>query len=81
MTSEIKTASRFDDRVENYVAYRPGYPAGVIEFLRDELGLRPETVVADIGSGTGILSEMLLKNAAPEVRYTRLLRATTLDAP
>ena len=62
MTSEIKTASRFDDRVENYVAYRPGYPAGVIEFLRDELGLRPETVVADIGSGTGILSEMLLKN-------------------
>jgi SAM-dependent methyltransferase len=34
----------------------------VIEFLRDELGLTPETVVADIGSGTGFLSELFLLN-------------------
>lgn len=61
MTSEIKTASRFDDRVQNYVAYRPGYPAGVIDFLRDELGLTTGSVVADVGSGTGILSELLLE--------------------
>jgi SAM-dependent methyltransferase len=59
---EVKTASRFDDRVENYVAYRPKYPAGVIDFLRDELGLTAETVVADIGSGTGFLSELFLLN-------------------
>jgi SAM-dependent methyltransferase len=57
---EIKTASRFDHRVENYVAYRPGYPLGMIDFLRGELGLAPESVVADVGSGTGILSELLL---------------------
>jgi SAM-dependent methyltransferase len=57
---ELKTASRFDDRVENYVAYRPKYPAGVIEFLRGELGLTPDAMVADVGSGTGILSELLL---------------------
>jgi SAM-dependent methyltransferase len=60
--SEVKTASRFDDRVENYVAYRPKYPVGVIDFLRDELGLTPETVVADVGSGTGFLSELFLLN-------------------
>jgi hypothetical protein len=24
MVSEVKTAARFDDRVANYVAYRPG---------------------------------------------------------
>lgn len=59
---EVKTASRFDDRVENYVAYRPGYPAGVVEFLRGELGLTTEAVIADVGSGTGILSELFLKN-------------------
>jgi SAM-dependent methyltransferase len=57
---ELNTANRFDDRVENYVAYRPGYPAGVVDFLRGELGLRPGALVADVGSGTGILSELLL---------------------
>jgi SAM-dependent methyltransferase len=60
--SEVKTASRFDDRVENYVAYRPRYPSGVLDFLRDELGLTPETIVADVGSGTGFLSELFLLN-------------------
>ncbi|MDT7604419.1 MAG: hypothetical protein QOF61_2416 [Acidobacteriota bacterium] len=60
--SDVKTASRFDDRVENYVAYRPKYPAGVIDFLRDELGLTTAAVVADVGSGTGILSELFLRN-------------------
>jgi SAM-dependent methyltransferase len=59
---EIKTASRFNDRVENYAAYRPGYPAGVSDFLRDELGLPPAAMVADVGSGTGLFSELLLRN-------------------
>ena len=60
MVDEIKTAARFDSRVANYAAYRPGYPREMIAFLRDELGLRSDSVVADVGSGTGILSEMLL---------------------
>jgi ubiquinone/menaquinone biosynthesis C-methylase UbiE len=60
MTDEVKTAARFSDRVANYVAYRPGYPAEVVEFLRGELGLAPGATVADVGSGTGILSELLL---------------------
>ena len=53
---------RFSSRVENYVKYRPGYPAAVLEFLEAECSLVPTSVVADIGSGTGILSEMLLRN-------------------
>ncbi|HVG28470.1 MAG TPA: methyltransferase domain-containing protein [Pyrinomonadaceae bacterium] len=61
MMGELKTAARFNDRVANYVAYRPGYPAELIEFLRGELGLAPGATVADVGSGTGILSELLLK--------------------
>lgn len=58
----INPTGRFSTRVENYVKYRPGYPQGVIELLRDECGLNSSSVIADIGSGTGILSEMFLKN-------------------
>jgi ubiquinone/menaquinone biosynthesis C-methylase UbiE len=51
---------RFSSRVENYIRYRPGYPHEVVEAVRRECGLVPEWVVADIGSGTGILSELFL---------------------
>ena len=53
---------RFSNRVADYVRYRPGYPGGVIEALRSDCGLRPGHCVADIGSGTGFLSELFLKN-------------------
>jgi ubiquinone/menaquinone biosynthesis C-methylase UbiE len=54
--------SRFSDRVENYVRFRPGYPNEVIEELKAECGLTPGDVVADIASGTGIWTRMLLEN-------------------
>ena len=57
--------ARFSNRAENYVRYRPGYPAGVIEILRSDCGLTEASVIADVGSGTGILSEMFLKNGNP----------------
>lgn len=51
---------RFSDRVADYVRYRPSYPAEVIDTLRREAGLGPSSRVADIGSGTGIFSALLL---------------------
>ena len=54
---------RFTDRVASYVAARPGYPAELIELLREECGLNPNCDVADIGAGTGILSRMLCEVA------------------
>jgi SAM-dependent methyltransferase len=56
------STSRFSDRVENYVRYRPGYPTEAIECLRKECGLLPEHVIADIASGTGIWTRVLLEN-------------------
>jgi SAM-dependent methyltransferase len=53
---------RFSNRVADYVRYRPGYPVAVLDVLREKCGLAPESIVADIGSGTGILTQMLLGN-------------------
>jgi len=51
---------RFSDRVENYLRYRPGYPAAVYDYLRAAAGLQVGAVVADLGSGTGLLSKLFL---------------------
>jgi SAM-dependent methyltransferase len=59
------STSRFSDRVENYVRYRPGYPPEVVEELKAECGLRADHVVADIASGTGIWTRMLLESGNP----------------
>ena len=54
--------SRFSDRVENYVRYRPGYPLEALHVLKSECRLEPGHLVADIASGTGNLDA----NAAGE---------------
>jgi SAM-dependent methyltransferase len=54
--------SRFSDRVENYIRYRPGYPPEALEALKNECGLNTNHVVADIASGTGIWTRILLEN-------------------
>jgi SAM-dependent methyltransferase len=54
--------SRFSDRVQDYVRWRPGYPPEVLEALRTDLGLQPAHVVADVGSGTGLLSRLFVEN-------------------
>jgi SAM-dependent methyltransferase len=53
---------RFSSRVENYVRYRPAYPSGVLDLLKSECGLTAVSVIADIASGTGIFTRMLLEN-------------------
>ena len=53
---------RFSNRVADYVRYRPSYPAAVLDVLGEKCGLRQEHAIADIGSGTGLLSELFLKH-------------------
>ena len=53
---------RFSNRVENYLKYRPSYPAEIIPLLKTGCGLTSDSLIADIGSGTGFLAELFLKN-------------------
>jgi len=59
------STQRFTSRVGNYVKYRPGYPTAILDLLRMECGLTNASVIADVGSGTGILTELFLKNGNP----------------
>ena len=52
--------ARFTERVADYAAHRPSYPPEVIGVLSREGVLRPSDVVADVGSGTGLLTALLL---------------------
>ncbi len=54
--------SRFSDRVDNYIRYRPGYPPEALAVLRSECGLVPVHGIADLASGTGIWTRSLLEN-------------------
>ena len=53
---------RFTGRVGNYDRHRPSYPRAILKLLETECGLASASVVADVGSGTGILSELFLQN-------------------
>ncbi|HUB78728.1 MAG TPA: class I SAM-dependent methyltransferase [Bryobacteraceae bacterium] len=57
---EPDPTKRFSSRVEDYIRYRPSYPPEVISWLAAECGLAPESRIADIGSGTGILTKLFL---------------------
>jgi SAM-dependent methyltransferase len=51
---------RFSDRVADYLRWRPSYPAEVLDFLVLECGLTSDWPIADVGSGTGLLSRLFL---------------------
>jgi len=60
----ISSSDRFLGRVEAYAKYRPGYPAAAIDLLAARCGLAPGIDAVDLGSGTGILSALLLERGA-----------------
>jgi len=53
---------RFSNRAEDYARYRPGYPREILGLLGTWCQFSPQHVIADIGSGTGLLSLVFLEN-------------------
>jgi SAM-dependent methyltransferase len=58
----LEPTGRFSSRVEDYVRWRPGYPAELLPLLRAHCQLTRDSVAADIGSGTGLFTRLLLEN-------------------
>ncbi len=56
---------RFSARASAYAACRPGYPEAVFQFMSGELGLKSNSLIADIGAGTGILARQFLQRGNP----------------
>jgi len=55
----MKNKDRFTSRVSDYAQARPSYPLDSIKYLLNK-GINKNSVIADIGSGTGILSKLLI---------------------
>ena len=62
MSNSPDPTQRFTRRVDHYVKHRPSYPRAVLDLLETRCGLASDAVVADVGSGTGLLSELFLNN-------------------
>jgi ubiquinone/menaquinone biosynthesis C-methylase UbiE len=58
----MNPTQRFSNRVADYIKYRPHYPDSVYDFLQETLPLSSASIIADVGSGTGILTQLFLKN-------------------
>ena len=66
MTASDAT-ERFSNRVADYVRYRPGYPPALLDWLHHEMGVSTDTLVADIGAGTGISTRLFLAAGHPVI--------------
>jgi SAM-dependent methyltransferase len=58
--SPTHVSDRFLGRVADYAKARPGYPRDLLAFLEEAGALFPGARVVDVGSGTGLFSELLL---------------------
>ena len=58
--SHLDSTDRFSHRVDDYVRYRPDYPAQLLDWLKTEHGVETDWLVADIGAGTGIYTRYFL---------------------
>lgn len=57
-----KPYESFTNAATYYVKSRPGYPDQIIELLKNKCGLKAGDSIADIGSGTGVFTQLLLEN-------------------
>lgn len=65
--NDQNSTGRFSNRVEDYKRYRPSYPEAIVAYLEQKEGLLAQSVIADIGAGTGISSRLFLEQGYPVI--------------
>lgn len=78
----LPPTQRFTSRVENYRKYRPGYPPEIIPYLAEHTGFTHQSIIADIGSGTGLLTQLFLEfgNTVFAIEPNQAMRAAAEEA-
>ncbi|MBQ9031061.1 MAG: methyltransferase domain-containing protein [Parasporobacterium sp.] len=58
--ADMDTLKKFDGRAEDYTVGRPGCAQELVDYLYNRFEISDESVIADIGSGTGKFAKYLL---------------------
>ena len=58
--SEYHPLSRFTGLADGYAKYRPSYPAPALDFILAHCGLGRESLLVDVGCGTGIAARLFM---------------------
>ena len=56
---------RFQGLAQLYARHRPSYPAAAVAFILETCGLGPDTLLVDVGCGTGISSRLFAARGVP----------------
>ena len=57
-------ATGFAEGADVYAASRPTYPGEALDWLRDRMGIGPDSSVVEVGAGTGLFTRLLLETGA-----------------
>lgn len=78
----MDNTGKFSDKVANYVKYRSTYPDAFLNYLFNEVGLSSDACVADVGAGTGLLTEPLAERVKTiyAIEPNRNMRIACMEA-
>jgi len=81
--NDLDPTGRFTSRADDYVRYRPTYPAAAIDALLAGLAPPERLVAVDVGAGTGISSRLLAERGVrvSAVEPNRAMREAAAPHP
>jgi len=72
----LDSTTRFSIRAEDYIKFRPTYPAAAIDAILQGLGDPATLLIADVGAGTGISSRVQSHYDRAEPGHAGIRRGT-----